>query len=131
MDGVSFYDQVGGRTWFEDLVTRFYDGVVSDPVLRPLYPEDLVEARQHLTAFLVQVCEGPTEYAHTRGHPMLRRRHAPFAIGPIERDAWCRHMSAAVRSGGLAPVAEADLIAYFEKMATHLVNRGPGDPPTL
>ena len=125
MDASTFYEQVGGRAWFEGLVARFYEGVAGDPVLRHLYPADLDEAREHLTAFLVQVCEGPAEYERTRGHPMLRRRHAPFAIGQAERDAWCRHMSAAVRSAGLSPVAEADLLAYFERMATHLVNRAP------
>lgn len=128
MDAGTFYEQVGGRGWFKSLVARFYEGVAADPVLRPLYPADLDEACEHLTAFLVQVSEGPAESERTRGHPMLRRRHVPFAIG-VERDAWCRHMSAAVRSAGLAPVAEADLLVYFEEMATHLVNRTPGDSP--
>ena len=118
-----FYEQVGGREWFADLVDRFYQGVAGDPVLRPMYPDDLTASRNHLVAFLVQVCEGPAEYAQTRGHPRLRQRHAPFAIGAAARDAWLRHMAAAVREGGLAPGAEADLLRYFTGIADRMMNR--------
>ena len=123
MSARSFYEQVGGREWFVDLVDRFYQGVAGDALLRPMYPEDLAASRDHLVAFLVQVCEGPAEYAQTRGHPRLRQRHAPFAIDAAARDAWLRHMEAAVRGGGLASGAEADLLRYFSGMADRMMNR--------
>ncbi len=46
--------------------------------------------------FLVQYWGGPRTYSEQRGHPRLRMRHAPFPIGSRERDAWLRHMRAAV-----------------------------------
>jgi hemoglobin len=49
-------------------------------------------------------------------------RHAPFVIGAAERDAWFRHMAAAVRQGGLTTQDEAEVLAYFEMAANHLVN---------
>ena len=61
-------------------------------MLRPLYPEDLAESSRHLALFLVQYWGGPGTYGEERGHPRLRLRHAPFVIGPPERDAWLRHM---------------------------------------
>jgi len=119
----TFYAQVGGKAWFEALVERFYARVAKDSVLSPLYPQDLTEAKRHLTAFLVQIGEGPSEYAETRGAPRLRVRHAPFAIGLAEREAWFAHMSAAVKEAGLPAGDEAQLLAYFARMATHLINR--------
>jgi hemoglobin len=119
----TMYERVGGRHWFVALVDRFYDAVAGDPLLRPLYPEDLAPPRAHLAAFLVQYWGGPGDYSLERGHPRLRMRHMPFAIGRAERDAWFRHMSEAVRDGGLDPEDEAEMIDYFDTSATFLVNR--------
>jgi hemoglobin len=121
---VTLYDLVGGAAWFEALVERFYAGVAGDPVLRPLYPDDdLAAARAHLAGFLIQYWGGPTTYSDERGHPRLRMRHVPFAIGEAERDAWLGHMAAAVRSGDLPAEAEGEVLAYFQMAASHLVNR--------
>jgi len=95
------YERVGGSDFFVALVDRFYVGVAGDPVLRPLYPDDLTDPKAHLAGFLVQYWGGPTTYSDERGHPRLRMRHARFVIGPLERDAWLRHMTDAVRSAGL------------------------------
>src|ERR671929_1655643 len=99
----TLYDAVGGMPFFEALVDRFYDGVASDPVLLAVYPDhvDLAPARRRLTLFLAQYWGGPTTYSEERGHPRLRMRHAPFSIGPLERDRWLVHMREAVEA--LAP----------------------------
>ena len=122
-DTRTMYERVGGRPIFVALVDRFYEGVAADPVLRPLYREDLGPARAHLAGFLVQYWGGPDDYSLERGHPRLRKRHVPFAIGRAERDAWFRHMSDAVRSGGLSPEDEAEMIDYFDTSTTFLINR--------
>jgi hemoglobin len=120
----SLYERVGGTPFFVALVDRFYAGVSGDPVLRPLYPDDLNDPKAHLAMFLAQYWGGPTTYSETRGHPRLRMRHAPFVIGELERDAWLRHMGAAVRDGRLDRGDEAELLAYFEMAAQTLVNAG-------
>lgn len=125
-DGPTFYERVGGRPFFERLTRRFYDGVAADPLLRPLYPDDddgLEAARLHLELFLVQYWGGPADYNELRGHPRLRMRHTPFAIGQAERDAWVAHMTDAVRSAGLSPLDEMQLLGYLTSSATHLINR--------
>ena len=120
----SLYERVGGTSFFEALVDRFYDGVADDPVLRPLYPDgDLSEERRWLALFLVQYWGGPGDYSAVRGHPRLRMRHAPFAIGARERDAWLRHMLGAVASSGAAPDEAAELRAYFRSAADFMINR--------
>lgn len=120
---VSLHDRVGGRPFFDELVDRFYRGVETDPVLRPLYPEDLAPGKAHLAGFLAQYWGGPPLYSMERGHPRLRMRHAPFPIGQPERDAWVRHMAAAVDSMDIAPEDKAELLAYFEDTASFLMNQ--------
>jgi hemoglobin len=120
--GNTLYERVGGEPFFVALVERFYAGVASDALLRPLYPEDLGPPSQHLALFLAQYWGGPQTYSEQRGHPRLRMRHTPFRIGQAERDAWLGHMQAAVRSSG-APPADAQALAdYFDTAATSLIN---------
>jgi len=121
---VTLYDAVGGMPFFERLVDHFYDGVATDDLLLPLYPErdDLTGARHRLTLFLAQYWGGPTAYNDERGHPMLRMRHLPFRIGPAERDRWLTHMRAAVRAVSPSPEIAAALVDYFEPAAEHLRN---------
>jgi hemoglobin len=122
----SVYEAVGGREFFVDLVDGFYAGVGADPLLRPMYPEDLTEARRHLAGFLTQYWGGPSAYSAERGHPRLRMRHAPFAIGEPERDAWLRHMLGsldAVAAARATPVeAVARIRTYLIDVADFLVN---------
>jgi hemoglobin len=93
----TYYDAVGGEQTFRRLVAGFYARVATDPVLRPLYPEqDLGPAEERFRLFLMQYWGGPTTYSEQRGHPRLRMRHAPFAIGPEARDAWLDAMGASL-----------------------------------
>jgi hemoglobin len=122
---ISLYDRAGGMPFFEALVGRFYDGVETDPILRPLYPEpDLAGARHRLTLFLAQYWGGPTTYDEERGHPRLRMRHARFAIGPEARDAWLRHMRAALAEVAPPPDVATELDRYLEMAAEAMRNRG-------
>ena len=121
-DESTLYVRVGGEQWFVELGDRFYERVEADPVLRPLYPEDLTESRAHLAAFLVQYWGGPTTYSDERGHPRLRMRHVRWEIGPEQSDAWYRHMASAVRSGGLSGEDESAVLEYFDMAARHLRN---------
>ena len=119
----NFYEAVGGEPTFHKLVDAFYAGVAGDPVLRPLYPEtDLGPAAERLRMFLVQYWGGPTTYQQQRGHPRLRMRHAPFTIGPRERDAWLHHMRQAVDGLGLPADQQETLWAYLERAAFFMVN---------
>ena len=112
----TFYDAVGGEATFAKLVHEFYRGVAADPVLRALYPEDdLGPAEERLRMFLIQYWGGPQTYSAQRGHPRLRMRHAPFAINSAARDAWLRHMRAAVDSLELPPGVRADALGLFEQ----------------
>jgi hemoglobin len=123
-EAATLYDAVGGMPFFERLVGRFYEGVAADDVLRPLYPEDLGPSTRHLTLFLAQYFGGPAAYGAERGHPRLRMRHAPFAIGSAERDRWLVHMRAAIGEAAPPEAARRALLDYVEMAADAMRNRG-------
>ncbi len=119
----SFYERVGGHETFRRLVHRFYSGVASDPVLRPLYPdEELGAAEDRLRMFLEQYWGGPRSYSEQRGHPRLRMRHVAFRVGERERDAWLHHMREALDDLDLDPDDERTLWDYLSMAAQSLVN---------
>jgi len=123
---ISLYDAVGGLPFFEQLVDRFYDRVASDPLLLAVYPqpEDMGSARRRLALFLAEYWGGPPSYSAERGHPRLRMRHFPFAIGTAERDRWLEHMRAAVAEMDPPPQIVSALLDYFERGAEMVRNRG-------
>ena len=122
----TFYDAVGGEPAFRRITGRFFELVPQDDVLAAVYPlDDLAGAEERLRLFLVQYWGGPTTYSDARGHPRLRMRHAPFRIGPRERDAWLAAMRVAVDEAGLEPTLREALWTYLESTATHMIN-SPG-----
>jgi hemoglobin len=120
----SLYQRAGGTPFFVALVGHFYDAVASDPVLMAVYPEaELEPARRRLTLFLIQYWGGPTTYDQERGHPRLRMRHVPFAIGPAERDRWLLHMRAAIAELAPSPEVADELERYIATAAEAMRNR--------
>jgi hemoglobin len=127
----SLYDAVGGEPVFRQLVADFYRGVAQDPVLRPLYPDDLGPAEERLRMFLVQYWGGPGTYSEQRGHPRLRMRHVSWEIGPRERDAWLSHMRPAVERLDVPEQARAAIWDHLERAAYSLENKPPTDDSLL
>lgn len=122
-DTPTIYEQAGGAEAIWRLVERFYARVEQDPRLRPLFPDDLEPGKQHQYLFLVQYFGGPSTYQAERGHPRLRLRHAPFPIGPTEREAWLAHMLAALDEVGIPEPARGAMQAYFMLAAPAMQNR--------
>lgn len=123
MDEQDIYAAVG-EDGFARLVAAFYRQVPGDDVLGPMYPaDDLAGAEQRLRDFLVGRFGGPPRYLEQRGHPRLRMRHAPFAVGQVARDRWIALMSRALDEARLPPGADAVLREFFGAVATMLVNR--------
>jgi hemoglobin len=122
---LSVHDVVGSD-FFADLVDAFYAGVDHDELLRPMYPAELAGAKARLAMFLVQYWGGPTTYSQHRGHPRLRMRHMPFRVDTAARDAWLRHMRAALavtaERRGTPPVVVDAIDDYFVRSADFLRN---------
>ena len=111
------YSLLGGDTGVRCLVGRFYDLMDEVPEyhgIRKLHPQDLAGSREKLHLFLSGWLGGPPLYVEKYGHPMLRARHLPFAIGIAERDAWLACMLQAMEDTGVAePLRDALLKAFF------------------
>ena len=120
----TFWEEVGGTDFFEELISAFYAQVAVDPILRPMYPEsDLHEAAERLQMFLEQYWGGPTTYSEVRGHPRLRMRHNQFFIDSKAKEAWLSAMGKALDSVEIDRVHRAELWNYLELAANSLVNQ--------
>ena len=123
MDDNDIYVAVG-EDGFARLVAAFYRQIPNDDILGPMYPpDDLAGAEARLRDFLVGRFGGPARYIEQRGHPRLRQRHAPFAITTRARDRWMRLMTQALAEATLPPAAESRLRAFFDEVATMMINR--------
>src|SRR5579872_355401 len=110
-----------GADGFHRLVAEFYRQVPGDDVLGPLYPKnDLAGAEQRLRDFLIYRFGGPQTYVEQRGHPRLRMRHAPFAVGSQARDRWVELMTRALDAAAFPPEAHQLLTEFFSTTATFL-----------
>ncbi len=116
------FERWGGEPFFTALVEGFYAGVATDPVLRPMYPEDLAESKEHLALFLGQYWGGPTAYNQLRGHPRLRMRHAPFVIGTTEAEALAAAHDGRRGFARHGPDDRDELLDYLAMAARTLVN---------
>lgn len=123
------YDQLGGAAAVQQLSHRFYalmDELPEAYTVRQMHPDSLQGSQENLFEFLSGWFGGPALFIAKKGHPRLRMRHAPYAIGPVERDEWMLCMTLALTEQ-VADVAFRDrLIETFAQMAHHLVN-APGD----
>lgn len=126
----TLFDEVGGMETFDTLVRHFYEGVRTDELIWPMYPQDDLEgAIWRLSHFLAQYFGGPAEYSAQRGHPRLRMRHAPYAITPAAAERWLVHMRHALEITELSPLHRAQMLDYCERAAHMLINCTP-EPAT-
>ncbi|NNM30791.1 MAG: globin [Akkermansiaceae bacterium] len=113
-----------GEEGFGRLVAAFYRRIPGDDLLGPMYPDgDLSGAEARLRDFLLFRFGGVPRYIEERGHPRLRMRHAPFAIGENERDRWLQLMGEAVRECEVPPAAAEPLMEFFAGVADFMRNR--------
>ena len=122
------YALLGGEAALRALVERFYDLMELEPgyaAIRKLHAADLAPAREKLFLFLSGWLGGPSLYIERYGHPMLRARHLPFAIGSAERDQWMACMVQAMGDVGVAAELQARLRQAFFQTADWMRNR-PG-----
>jgi hemoglobin len=120
------FEQLGGEAGVRALVDRFYDLMDLEPAyatLRALHPTTLEGSRDKLFWFLCGWLGGPNHYIDRFGHPMLRARHLPFAIGNTERDQWMACMAQALQENGIEPEFAARLREAFRGTADWMRNR--------
>ena len=119
------YQSLGGETAVRKLVNRFYDLMDEKDEVKPLremHAKNLRISREKLYLFLSGWLGGPQLYVEKYGHPMLRKRHLPFAIGESERDQWLLCMNLALDEQVEEPLRQQLKVA-FAKVAEHMRNQ--------
>ena len=120
--------QLLGEQGITHLIAAFYRRVKADDLLGPMYPADDWEgSEKRLRDFLLFRIGGVPRYLEERGHPRLRMRHMPFAIGERERDRWLELMGAAMDETGVPTEARLWLEPFFAQVADFMRNRPESD----
>lgn len=129
-DGVpqepTVFDAVGGEAALRRIVDAFYDDMDREPDyagIRALHPAQLDGSRDKLFWFLCGWSGGPDLYVSRFGHPRLRARHLPFAIGLSERDQWLRCMDGALQRCAVKPALQQRLMHAFLQTADWMRNQ--------
>lgn len=120
------YDGLGGEEGVRRLVDRFYDLMDSAPEavhVRALHAASLKRSREKLFMYLSGWTGGPPLYEAQYGHPRLRARHLPFAIGARERDEWLWCMEKAMSEQEIAPELRDFLWSRIRQLADHMRNQ--------
>ncbi|HJV44531.1 MAG TPA: globin [Bacillota bacterium] len=112
------YEEIGGEETIEKLVQNFYPKVYADPILRPLFQDDITIIMKKQKMFLTQFLGGPPLYSQVYGPPAMRERHLPFTITPARAQAWLRCMRAAMDEIDLkGPIRDV----FYERL-THVAS---------
>jgi hemoglobin len=120
--GETVYDRVGGSEWFYQLLEFFYEDVIRRDEIRDFYPDDLTDSKKNTADFLIQYWGGPSSYSERRGHPRLRMRHAPYAIGEYQKESWLASMRFALDQMQPAKEINEAMTEYFLMAADHMRN---------
>ena len=121
-NGDTVFDRVGGSAWFYQLLDFFYEDVIRRDEIRNLYPDDLTDSKKNTADFLIQYWGGPSSYSERRGHPRLRMRHAPYAIGQYQKESWLASMRFALDQMQPAKEINEAMTEYFLMAADHMKN---------
>ncbi len=119
------YELIGGEPAVKQLVHRFYELMDELPeayAVRQLHPESLAGSEEMLFEYLSGWLRGPNLYIAKKGHPRLRMRHAPYAIGAKERDEWMLCMTQALTEQVGDKGFRQALLNQFSELASHMIN---------
>ena len=126
MENTTTYEKIGGANTVSKLCNRFYELMDTVPQfqgIRAMHPADLNNSRDKLYMFLSGWLGGPDLFVEKFGHPRLRGRHMPFAIGVAERDQWVACMALAMEDVGLEESVRAKLLENFFNTADFMRNK--------
>jgi hemoglobin len=120
------YELIGGEPVVRKICQRFYEIMDTMPEvkgIRDMHPENLRGSEEKLFMFLSGWLGGPNLFQERFGHPRLRMRHFPFAIGKSERDQWMLCMVHAFEDAGVQEPLRSELLHSILNLADHMRNQ--------
>lgn len=120
--GLTIYEQLGESAGLRSIIETFYGNVVREPLLAPLFPEDIQPVIEKQHQFLTQFFGGPPLFSEQHGHPMMRARHMRFPVTNERADAWLACMNASLKENGVEDNLREFVVARLKGPAYHFVN---------
>jgi hemoglobin len=112
----TLYDDVGGTEGLRLLSGAFYQRVLADPVLAPVFASFTPTHVERVAVWLAEVLGGPEEYTgRLGGHHALLASHLGLGIREEHRQRWLQLMAQAI--GEVLPGQPRlhhALMAYFD-----------------
>ncbi len=118
----TLYEAIGGEETIRKLVANFYPRIAKDPLMSPIFPEDLTPVEQKQFLFLTQFTGGEPLYSNQYGHPMMRARHMHFKVTPKRAERWLKLMRESMDAIGMEGFARDFLYERLTQVAGHMVN---------
>lgn len=133
------YQLLGGEPGIRALAEAFYDIMDELPeaaTIRAMHAEDLGDIKQKLFEYLSGWLGGPPLYLEKRGTVCLTSPHAPYRIGPDERDQWLLCMEKALERIGASDEVRQMVRQPFFRIADTIRNKDssgaePRDPSII
>lgn len=112
----SLYDDAGGLEGLRRLSGAFYDRVLADELLAPVFAQFTRTHVERVAVWLAEVFGGPAEFtASLGGHQSLLRSHLGIGIRDEHRTRWLELMADAVSEVyPERPELHAALMSYFD-----------------
>ena len=123
--------EILGDDGIRALAQAFYEVMDESPhaaTIRAMHAKDLTKVRSLLSAYLTQWMGGPPVYLAVKGTMCLTDPHAPYAIGPAERDQWLRCMDLALERVGASDELKAMLKEPLFRVADTVRNQDHSGP---
>lgn len=120
------YERLGGDEAVRRLCITFYQIMSDTPqtqIIRSMHPKEIKTSEDKLYMFLSGWLGGPPLFEEKFGHPRLKGRHLPYAIGIEERDQWLYCMAQALKTMDLESVFSEQLMAGFVQTADFMRNK--------
>ncbi len=118
--------EILGEEGVRRLADTFYEVMDELPqaeTIRKMHADSLVEIKQKLFEYLSGWMGGPALYAKRTGSVCLTKPHAPYAIGPDERDQWLRCFEVALERVGASDELKQMLKTPIFRVADAVRNR--------
>jgi hemoglobin len=129
----TLYEWAGGHEALRRLTEVFYDRVLEDPILAPVFAHMSENHREHVAIWLGEVFRGHSRYTdELGGYPAMLSHHLNLGLTEEQRSRWAALIASSADPAGLPndPEFRSAFVAYVEwGTRIALANSQPGATP--